>query len=82
MLSRLQLVAGLLIWCEVLWDGFATIILPHTVAPMRHASGRSYQSSCGLWAAIGRTIKRPGLRLIFNAVYGPLSVIVIPCRPG
>ena len=31
MLSRLEFAVGLLIWCGVLWDGFATIILPRTV---------------------------------------------------
>jgi hypothetical protein len=36
MLSCLEIVAGLLLWCGVLWDGFATIILPRTVLPMRH----------------------------------------------
>jgi hypothetical protein len=77
MLSRLELVAGLLIWCGVLWDGFATIILPRTVAPMRRASGRFYKWSWTLWAAMGRRIRQPGFRLTFLAVYGPLSVMLL-----
>jgi len=75
MLARLELVAGLLIWCGVLWDGFATIVLPRTVAPMIRTSGRFYRLTWLLWAAVGRRIRRPDLRLSFLAVYGPLSVM-------
>jgi hypothetical protein len=77
MLSWLELVAGLLLWCGVLWDGFATIILPRTVAPMRRVSGRFYRWSWSLWAAVGRRIRQPELRLSFLAVYGPLSVVIL-----
>jgi hypothetical protein len=77
MLSYLEIVAGLLLWCGVLWDGFATIILPRTVAPMRRLSGRFYRWSWGLWAAVARRIRRPELRLSFLAVYGPLSVMLL-----
>jgi hypothetical protein len=69
--------AGLLIWCGVLWDGFATIILPRTVAPMRRLSGRFYKWSWSLWAAVGRRIRRRELCLIFLAVYGPLSIVIL-----
>ncbi len=55
MLSRLEFAVGLLIWCGVLWDGFATIILPRTVKPMRRLSGRFYRWSWRLWAAVGIT---------------------------
>ena len=41
----LEMSVGLLIWLGVLWDGFATIILPRTVAPMRRYSGRFYKRS-------------------------------------
>jgi hypothetical protein len=77
MLSRLEVLAGLLIWCAVLWDGFATVILPHTIAPMGRSSGRFYRWSWKLWAAIARRIAQPALRLGFMAVYGPLSVILL-----
>src|SRR5271166_1528162 len=77
MLSRMEFAVGLLIWCGVLWDGFATIILPRTVAPMRRVSGRFYRWSWLLWAAVGRRIQQPGLRLSFLAVYGPLSVVLL-----
>jgi hypothetical protein len=77
MLSRLEFAAGLLIWCGVLWDGFATIILPRTVAPMRRFSGRFYRWSWLLWAAVGRRIRQPELRLSFLAIYGPLSVVLL-----
>ncbi len=77
MLSWLEFAAGLLIWCGVLWDGFATIILPRTVAPMRRFSGRFYRWTWLLWAAVGRRIRQPELRLSFLAVYGPLSVVLL-----
>ena len=77
MLSRMEFAVGLLIWCGVLWDGFATIILPRTVAPMRRMSGRFYRWSWLLWAAVGRRIRQRDLRLSFLAVYGPLSVVLL-----
>jgi hypothetical protein len=66
-----------LTWCGVLWDGFATIVLPRTVAPMRRVSGRFYRLSWLLWAAVGRRIRHPELRVSFLAVYGPLSVMFL-----
>jgi hypothetical protein len=77
MLSRSEVVAGLLIWCGILWDGFATIIWPHTIAPMSRSSGRFYYWSWMLWAAVARRIARPALRLWFMAVCGPLSVMLL-----
>lgn len=77
MTSWLEIAAGLLIWCGVLWDGFATIILPRTVAPMRRVSGRFYHWSWRGWSAAARTIGRPELRLSFLSVYGPLSVVFL-----
>ncbi len=62
MLSQLEVAVGLLLWCGVLWDGFATIVLPRTVAPMRRTSGRFYRWTWRFWAAIGRKIPRPELR--------------------
>jgi hypothetical protein len=58
-------------------DGFATIVLPRTVAPMRHVSGRFFRGSCLLWVALGRKIRQPELCLSFLAVYGPLSVVLL-----
>jgi hypothetical protein len=72
-----ELVSGLLIWGGVLWDGFATIVLPRTVAPMRRLSGRFNRLSWWLWAAAARAIPRPELRLTFLAVYGPFSVMLL-----
>ena len=77
LLSWLEVAVGVLIWCGVLWDGFATVILPRTVAPMRRLSGRFYRSSWALWAAVGRTIQQSRLRLVFLSVYGPLSVMLL-----
>ncbi len=77
MLSRLEFAVGLLIWCGVLWDGFATIILPRTVRPMRRLSGRFYRWSWRLWAATGRRIRDPQSRLSFVAVYGPISIVLL-----
>jgi hypothetical protein len=77
MLSRLECAVGLLIWAAVLWDGFATIILPRTVAPMRRISGRFYKWSWRLWSAIGRRIADKEWGLSFLAVYGPLSVMFL-----
>ena len=77
MLSRLEFAVGLLIWCGVLWDGFATIILPRTVTPKRRMSGRFYRWSWRLWAAAGRRIRDPQSRLSFVAVYGPISIVLL-----
>jgi len=77
MLSWLEHAAGLLIWCGVLWDGFATIILPRTVDPWRRVSGTFYKWSWALWAAVGRRIRQPELRLSFLSVYGPLSIVIL-----
>jgi hypothetical protein len=73
----IELTLGLMIWLGVLWDGFATIVLPRTVAPMRRLSGRFYKRSWRIWAALGRRIEPPELRLSFLSVYGPISVMVL-----
>ena len=77
----METAVGLLIWCGVLWDGFATIILPRTVAPMSRLSGRFYRWSGRLWSAVGRRIRRPDLRFSFLAVYGPVSRMSSTTRP-
>ena len=77
MRSWLELVVGVLIWCGVLWDGFATIILPRTLTPMRRLSGRFYRWSWRLWAAAGRRIRDPHSRLTFVAIYGPISIVLL-----
>jgi hypothetical protein len=61
----------------VIWDEFATIVLPRTVAPMKRLSGRFNRSSWRLWAAVGRRISQPDRQLIFLAVYGPISVMLL-----
>ena len=76
-LKWLEFFLGLVIWVRVLWDGFATIILPRTVDPMSRLSGRLYRRTWTLWAAVGRRIRQPRLRLNFLAVYGPLSVMAL-----
>jgi hypothetical protein len=68
---------GLSIWAGMMWDAFATVVLPRTVAPMRRLSGRFYKWSWLLWSAIGRRIGNPGLCLTFLSVYGPLSVMLL-----
>jgi hypothetical protein len=77
MLRWIELILGLLIWMGVLWDGFATIVLPRTVAPMRRLSGRFTWLSWRLYAALGRRIRQPDLRLSFLAVFGPISVFLM-----
>jgi hypothetical protein len=77
MLDWLEFGLGLLIWLGVIWDGFATIVLPRTVAPMRRLAGRFYRWSWRLWSAIGRRIGSEGLRVSFLAVYGPISVMLL-----
>ena len=77
MLRRLEFVFGLLVWLGVIWDGFATIVLPRTVAPMKRLSGRFNRLSWRLWAAVGRRISQPDRQLIFLAVYGPISVMLL-----
>ncbi len=77
MLRALSLAVGIVIWVGAMWDGFATIVLPRTVAPMRRLSGRFYHASWWVWSMAGLMIKNPGLRLAFLAVYGPISVVVL-----
>jgi hypothetical protein len=77
MFNVLFLSLGLLIWAGTMWDGFATIVLPRTVAPMRRLSGRFTKWSWRLWAAIGRRIPDHGLLLSFLSVYGPISVMFL-----
>ncbi|MGP0064019.1 MAG: potassium channel family protein [Isosphaeraceae bacterium] len=68
---------GVLIWIGILWDSFATIVLPRTVAPMRRLSGRFYKWSWRLWAVIAQRLQPPDLRLSFLAFFGPLSVVLL-----
>ena len=77
MLGWLEFVVGLLVWLGVIWDGFATIVLPRTVAPMKRLSGRFNRWSWRLWAAAGRRVSPPDRQLIFLAIYGPISVMVL-----
>ncbi len=77
MFRAFELVFGHLIWVVALWDSFATIVLPRTVAPMRRPSGRFNQLSWALWSKIGRRIRQPPLQVSFLAIYGPISVILL-----
>ncbi len=72
-----EIALGLLIVLGVLWDGFATIVLPRTITPSRRPSGRFNKVSWWLWAALARRIKSLDLRLSFLAVYGPLWVMLL-----
>jgi hypothetical protein len=40
MIGRLEIALGVLVWCGVLWDGFASVVLPRTVDPTRRLSAR------------------------------------------
>jgi Ion channel len=77
MSKSFSLTFGLLLWAAVMWDGFSTIILPRTVAPMKRISGRFYKRSWQFWALVGRGIRTKELRLSFLAVFGPLSVMLL-----
>ena len=77
MYAPLEFAAGLIIWWIALWDSFATIVLPRTVAPMRRPSGRFNKLSWWIWSSIGRRIRNPQLRLSYLATYGPVSVILL-----
>jgi Ion channel len=77
LLSWSELVLGLLICTGVFWDGFATTVLPRTVAPMRRLSGKFTRYSWWLWSRVSRKMTQPELRLNFLAVYGPLSVMIL-----
>ena len=49
--KSLSLTFGFLLWAIVMWDGFSTIVLPRTVAPMKRLSGRFYKRSWYFWVA-------------------------------
>ncbi len=76
-LKWFEITFGLLIWIGVLWDGFVTVVLPRTVAPTRRLSGRFNRCVWWLWAAVGRRIREPELRLSFLAIFGPISVFLM-----
>jgi hypothetical protein len=73
MFGSLEVALGLLIWGGVLWDGFASVVLPRTVAPMSRLSGKFYRLSWLFWASVGRSIRRRELQSTFLAVDRPLS---------
>jgi hypothetical protein len=73
----LEIALGVLVWCGVLWDGFATVVLPRTVDPGRRPSARFTRWTWRLWAAAGRQIPEPGLRLNYFSVFGPLAVMLL-----
>jgi hypothetical protein len=75
--KSLSVTIGFLLWAIVMWDGFSTIVLPRTVAPMKRISGRFYKLSWHLWALIGRRFRSKEWLLSFLAVYGPLSVMIL-----
>jgi hypothetical protein len=73
----LLLSIGFVLWGGVMWDGFATVVLPRTVAPMRRLSGRFYSWTWQVWSHVGRVVPAGELRLSFLSVYGPLSVMLL-----
>ncbi len=75
--NPLSLGIGLLIWVSVMWDGFATMVLPRTVVPMKRLSGRFYNLSWQFWTIIARRIRTGERRLAFLAIFGPLSVMLL-----
>ena len=77
MVGAIEFALGLLIWAAILWDGFATIVLPRTVAPSRRLSGKFNRWSWRLWSGIARRIVQNDLRLSFLSVYGPISVMLL-----
>jgi hypothetical protein len=82
MILRIELALGLSIWGGVLWDGFATVVLPRTVAPRARLSGRFTRWSWRLWASAACRIRQPVLRSNLLAVYGPLSVMSLLALGG
>ena len=77
LLKIISCVIGVSVWVGVMWDGFATIVLPRTVSPMWRLSGRFNKLSWRLWAAAGRRIRDPERCLNFLAIYGPVSVMFL-----
>jgi Ion channel len=77
MIAAYEVAFGLLIVLGVLWDGFATIVLPRTVAPLRRLSGRFNRASWRFWSTLACRISSRELRLNFLSVYGPLSVMLL-----
>jgi hypothetical protein len=77
MLRWSEFAIGMLIWLGVIWDGFATIVLPRSVAPMKRLAGRFNRWSWRLWSAVGRGIRQRDRQLIFLSVYGPVSVMLL-----
>jgi Ion channel len=73
----LILLLGLVVWAVVLWDGFATIVMPRPVEPLRRMSGLVYLLSWRLWRAIGSRLPIGSARFRFFSVYGPLSVVMM-----
>ena len=77
MLGFLEFAIGLLISSSVVWDGFATIALTRSVAPMKRLSGRFNRWTWTIWSAVARRIASRGTRLSFLAIYGPISVMLL-----
>ncbi len=77
MINPIEVLLGLLLWCSVLWDGFATVVLPTTVDPKRRLSANVVRWTWRQWSWVGRKISAPRLRLNFLAVYGPLSIVAL-----
>jgi hypothetical protein len=77
MIEWIEIICGLLLWISVLWDGFATIVLPRTVAPSHRLSGQFNRLSWWIWSRVARGIRQTELRLSFLSVYGPISVMML-----
>lgn len=66
------IVGALIIWV-ILWDAFATIVMPRTVSFFR-PSTYFYHSSWTLWTGTAALIRDNYRRQNFFAIFGPLSV--------
>jgi hypothetical protein len=76
-LRWLALLFGVLLWLRVVWDLFATVVLPRTIAPKWRLSGIFTNATWRIWAAAARRMRTAGFRLGFLSIYGPLSVIAL-----
>jgi hypothetical protein len=77
MANALTLPLGLLLWLGVLWDGFATVVLPGTISSSRHPSGYFYRASWRTWAALSRRFSTVDAQAAFLSVYATLSVVLL-----
>lgn len=70
--TAVGIAGALLIWV-ILWDAFATIVMPRTVSFFR-PSTYFYHGSWRLWTALAALVRDIQRRQNFYAIFGPLSV--------